>query len=124
MVRFRVPIIDDDCFEKDEYFWVHIYAVEQNIHIYRHQYVTVHIYSDDGKLIVIYLMSKSSPYRNNLTHGIIIHVHVMTISKLYVLQRCMCPSLNMSILRTRMKEKFGCTWNCLEYGNLFRLEYG
>ena len=53
VVRFRVPIIDDDCFEKDEYFWVHIYAVERNIHIYRHRYVTVHIYSDDGKLIVI-----------------------------------------------------------------------
>ena len=47
----------------------------------------------------------------------------MTLSLLLV-QMCMCPSLNMSILCTRMKEKFGCTWNCLECGNLFRLEYG
>ena len=47
----------------------------------------------------------------------------MTLSLLLV-QMCMCLSLSMSILCTRVKEKFGCTWNCLECGNLFRLEYG
>ena len=45
----EIYIIDDDCFEKDEEFWLHIYAVEPSLHIYNHQYVPVRIYDDDRK---------------------------------------------------------------------------
>ena len=43
-----VPLIDDYVFEKFEFFTVHIYSVEPNVHVYGHHYVTVNIYDDDG----------------------------------------------------------------------------
>ena len=51
IVCVRIPIIDDNCFEKDEYFWFHIYSVEEHVHIYNHEYVTIHIYDDERKFL-------------------------------------------------------------------------
>ena len=48
-ICIEIPIIDDDCFEKYEIFWFHIYATEPNLHIYNHEYVPVHIYDDEGE---------------------------------------------------------------------------
>ena len=44
----KVPIIDDSCFEKCEDFNLHIYSVEDNVHIYGHLSAGVYIYDDDG----------------------------------------------------------------------------
>ena len=48
-VCIMIRILDDECFEKTEYFNFHVYPLEPNVHVYEHEYVPVHIYDDDGK---------------------------------------------------------------------------
>ena len=43
-----IPLIDDDYFEKREYFYVHV-EPEENVVIHDSPYIPVHIYDDDGK---------------------------------------------------------------------------
>ena len=45
----EIPLMDDECFEKKERFYLHLYAVERNIHVYGSSYVDVWILDEDGK---------------------------------------------------------------------------
>lgn len=46
----RIPLIDNEAFEKMEYFYVHVKYSEQNV-VFHQSHVQVHIYDDDSKLI-------------------------------------------------------------------------
>ena len=48
-VCVHVPLIDDDCFEKKEYFYIYVES-EHNVEIHGLPYATIHIYDDDGRL--------------------------------------------------------------------------
>lgn len=51
-----VPLIDDDNFEKTEYFYVHIVGVEENVVVHV-SYASVHIYDNDSTFLIFIAIS-------------------------------------------------------------------
>ena len=60
-----VPLIDDDYFEKTEYFYVHVES-EENVEIHGSPYISVHIYDNDGMVSANYLQDKLYIKRSSL----------------------------------------------------------
>ena len=54
-VCVNVPLIDDDSFEKTEYFILHVES-EENVVIHDSSYLSIHIYDNDGMLTSVISM--------------------------------------------------------------------
>ena len=96
----QIPLIDDTLFEKTEYFECHFVPVDPDcdFHIYGHPYVSVHIYDDERKYLMLDCLSLEKASCTNYC---------------FILQRYICNSHNMTTLSMRMSRQLKCAQNYL-----------